>query len=70
MPHLMPGTPQTPDNVRTRVVAPAVKAANLAASSDAPDDAGALIGHCSPHSLRRTYASMLAEIGVTPRRAM
>jgi len=29
-----------------------------------------LIGHLTPHSLRRTFASTLAELGVGPRRAM
>jgi hypothetical protein len=29
-----------------------------------------LIGHLTPYSLRRTFASMLAELGVGPRRAM
>jgi hypothetical protein len=29
-----------------------------------------LIGHVTPHALRRTFASILAEVGVPPRRAM
>ena len=29
-----------------------------------------LIGHMTPHTLRRTFASILAEVGVPPRRAM
>jgi hypothetical protein len=28
------------------------------------------IGHMTPHTLRRTFASILAEVGVPPRRAM
>ena len=28
------------------------------------------IGHLTPHTLRRTFASLLAEVGVSPRRAM
>ena len=28
------------------------------------------IGHLTPHTLRRTFASLLAEVGVPPRRAM
>jgi Phage integrase family len=28
------------------------------------------IGHLTPHTLRRTFASILAEVGVAPRRAM
>ena len=55
------GTPQTPDNVRTHVVEKVVRAANAR---------GAQIEHCTPHSLRRTFASILAEIGVPPRRSM
>lgn len=49
------GTRQNPDNVRSRIVGPA----------------GDVIGaHVTPHMLRRTFASILAEIGVPPRRAM
>lgn len=55
------GTRQTPDNVRTNVVNCVVEAAN---------ERGARIAHCTPHTLRRTFASILAEIGVHPRRAM
>ena len=28
------------------------------------------IAHCTPHTLRRTYASILAEVNLPPRRAM
>jgi integrase len=49
------GGRQTPDNVRTRILGPA----------------GEAIGeHVTPHMLRRTFASLLAELGVPPRRAM
>jgi integrase len=49
------GTRQRPDNVRARIVQPA----------------GELIAiHVTPHMLRRTFASILAEIGLPPRRAM
>lgn len=49
------GGRQNPDNIRNRIVGPA----------------GELIGaHVTPHMLRRTFASILAEIGVPPRRAM
>jgi hypothetical protein len=30
----------------------------------------AVIGHMTPHTLRRTFASILPEVGVPPRRAM
>lgn len=55
------GTPQTPDNVRSHVIDKVVAAAN---------DAALRIPHCTPHTLRRTFASILAEIGLPPRRAM
>jgi Phage integrase family len=46
---------QNPDNLHNRIVGPC----------------GELIGvHVTPHMLRRTFASFLAEIGVPPRRAM
>jgi integrase len=55
------GTPQNPDNVRTRLLAPVLRRANA-------DGAG--VGHCTPHTMRRTFASLLAELDVPPRRAM
>ncbi|UGS36054.1 tyrosine-type recombinase/integrase [Capillimicrobium parvum] len=55
------GTPQTPDNVRTHVVDKIVSIANAN---------GSPIPRCTPHTLRRTFASILAEIGIPPRRAM
>jgi integrase len=49
------GRRQNPDNLRARIVGPC----------------GEMIGaHVTPHMLRRTFASLLAEIGVPPRRAM
>jgi integrase len=60
------GTRNTPDNVRTRIVAPVHVQANefLEAARLAP------IAQLTPHTLRRTFASILAELGVPPRRAM
>lgn len=61
------GTVNTANNVRSRVIAIAHERANelLGAAGDAQ-----LIAHLTPHSLRRTFASILAELGVAPRRAM
>jgi integrase len=60
------GTRQHPDNIRARLLAGVLERANelLAAAGERP------IGHMTPHTLRRTFASLLAEIGVSPRRAM
>jgi integrase len=60
------GTRQHPDNVRSRLLAGVHKRANelLADAGEQP------IAHMTPHTLRRTFASLLAEIGVSPRRAM
>jgi integrase len=60
------GTRQTPDNVRSRILAPIhVRANQLLA------DAGRLpVAHMTPHTLRRTFASILAVCNVPPRRAM
>jgi integrase len=60
------GTRNTPDNVRARIVAPVHIQANelLGAARLSP------IAHLTPHTLRRTFASILAELGVPPRRAM
>ena len=49
------GGRQTPDNVRSRILVPAGREVGL---------------HGTPHMLRRTFASILAELGVPPRRAM
>jgi Phage integrase family len=60
------GTRQHPDNVRSRLLASIRERANeLLAERDQP-----VIGHMTPHTLRRTFASILAEVGVPPRRAM
>jgi integrase len=60
------GTRQHPDNVRSRLLAGVLKRANelLVDVGEQP------IAHMTPHTLRRTFASLLAEIGVSPRRAM
>jgi Phage integrase family len=59
-------TRQHRDNVRARLLASVCERANeLLAEREQP-----LIGHMTPHTLRRTFASILAEVGVPPRRAM
>ena len=60
------GTAQRPDNVRSRILAPVHVRANelLAADGRLP------IAHMTPHTLRRTFASILAATNVPPRRAM
>jgi integrase len=60
------GTRQQPDNVRSRILAPILDRANelLAADGRPP------IAHMTPHTLRRTFASILAVCDVPPRRAM
>ena len=60
------GTRQHPDNIRARLLAGVLERANtlLADRDEQP------IAHMTPHTLRRTFASLLAEIGVSPRRAM
>jgi integrase len=60
------GTRNTPDNVRRRILAGVHEGANV--MLDGHDVAR--IGHLTPHTLRRTFASLLAELGVSPRRAM
>jgi integrase len=59
-------TRQTPDNIRARILAPIRQRANelLVAEGRGP------IAHMTPHSLRRTFASILAVCDVPPRRAM
>ncbi len=60
------GTRNTPDNVRGRILVGIHGRANsLLGARDEPE-----IGHLTPHALRRTFASLLAELGVSPRRAM
>ncbi len=60
------GTRQNADNVRSRVLIPVRERANelLAADGRPP------IGHMTPHTLRRTFASVVAVCDVSPRRAM
>jgi integrase len=60
------GSPQRPDNVRSRILAPVHARANelLAVDGRLP------IAHMTPHTLRRTFASILAATNVPPRRAM
>ncbi len=60
------GTPQTPGNVAHHVLAPTVALAAelLRARRQTP------MPNVTPHTLRRTFASILAECGVAPRRAM
>ena len=60
------GRRNTKDNVRAHIVNTARERANqLLAADDRP-----AIAHLTPHTLRRTFASMLAELEVPPRRAM
>jgi integrase len=60
------GTRPHPDNVRARILAPLRERANelLEADGRVP------IAHMTPHTLRRTFASILAACDVPPRRAM
>jgi integrase len=57
------GARANPSNIRNRVLAPAVKAASaaLVAAGATP-----LPEHVTPHSLRRTFASILCAIGEPP----
>ena len=59
-------TRQSPDNIRSRILAPFRDRANEQLESE-----GRLrIAHMTPHTLRRTFASILAVCDVPPRRAM
>lgn len=60
------GTRNTPDNVRRRILA----GVHERASSLLEARGEQAIGRLTPHTLRRTFASLLAEVGVSPRRAM
>jgi integrase len=60
------GTRQHPDNVRTRILANVRTRANELLGDRGQEP----IAHLTPHTLRRTFASLLAEVGVSPRRAM
>lgn len=56
------GARQSPSNVRNRILAPAAKRANAAlAQDDLPP-----LPKLTPHSLRRTFASLLYAIGEPP----
>lgn len=56
------GARQSPSNVRNRILAPAVKRANATlAKDDLPP-----LPKLTPHSLRRTFASLLYAIGEPP----
>jgi len=60
------GTRQHPDNIRARILAPIRERANEQLGTE-----GLLtIAHMTPHTLRRTFASILAVCDVPPRRAM
>lgn len=61
------GQPQSPSNIRRRVLTPAVAAANVALA-----DAGTVepIPALTPHSLRRTAASVWFAVGWTPPQVM
>lgn len=60
------GTRQRPDNVRARILAPIRVRANVLLDAE-----GRLtIAQMTPHTLRRTFASILAVCDVPPRRAM
>jgi integrase len=60
------GRRNTPDNIRNRILAPANARANeLLRERGLPE-----IANLKPHTLRRMFASILAECGVPPRRAM
>jgi integrase len=56
------GNRQTPQNIREHIIKPTRARANESLAQP--------IEHLTPHSLRRTFASLLAELGVAPRRAM
>jgi integrase len=60
------GRRNTPDNIRARILAPAHARANELLRQRGLAE----IKHLTPHTLRRTFASILAECGVPPRRAM
>lgn len=60
------GTRQDPDNVRSRLLPRLRERANELLETRGYRK----VGHLTPHTLRRTFASLLAEVGVPPRRAM
>jgi integrase len=60
------GTRNTVDNVRRTIVDPAVERANQLLVARGERE----IVRCTPHTLRRTFASILAEVNLPPRRGM
>ena len=60
------GTRNTPDNLRRYAVATVHARANELIGREGLAE----IAELTPHTLRRTFASLLAELGVSPRRAM
>jgi integrase len=56
------GMVQSPSNVRTRVLVRAVERANV----NLKNAGGEPIAKLTPHSLRRTFASLLFAVGETP----
>jgi integrase len=60
------GTPQHPDNIRARILGPLRVRADELLQADGREP----IDHLTPHTLRRTFASILAVCDVPPRRAM
>jgi len=57
------GRPQSPSNIRRRLLAVAVKAANVKLAKARAEPIPVAL---TPHSLRRTFASLLFAIGETP----
>jgi integrase len=57
------GQPQSPSNIRRRVLAEAVKDANVKLAKAKAEPISVKL---TPHSLRRTFASLLFAIGETP----
>ena len=60
------GRRNTVDNVRRTIVDASVARANELLAARGQRE----IARCTPHTLRRTFASILAEINLPPRRAM
>jgi integrase len=60
------GTRQSPDNIRSRILATIREQANRLLEAEGRVQ----IAHMTPHTLRRTFASILAVCDVAPRRAL
>ena len=60
------GRRNTPNNVRKTILNPAVERANELLEADGREP----IAHLTPHSLRRTFASILAVCEISQRRAV